>query len=161
MERNKAVSLCHIVLAFGMRHRSLYLDWYVRVPPVKFDFRSSGLGNFKYSANLGEVDLSTNYSHGNPETTKLLAQRYDTLSENVFVSSEGASGQNARIIRCLAERDPQRNEAIVEYPTYEPLLRLAQEYFPQVKRLERNEAENYRLDSERLRRRMSILSYSI
>jgi len=138
-----------------MRHRSLYLDWYVRVPYVKFDFRSSGLGNFKHDVTLGEVDLSANYSHGNSETAKLLAQRYGTVPENVFISSEGASGQNARIIRCLAERNPRRSEAIVEYPTYEPLLRLAQEYFPHVKRLERDEAEAYGLDTDRLRRIVS------
>ncbi len=138
-----------------MKHRSIYLDWYVRVPRVKFDFRSSGLGNFRHNVTLGEVDLSANYAHGNPETAKLLAQRYGTLPENVFISSDGASGQNARIIRCLAERNPRRNEAIVEYPTYEPLLRLAQEYFPHVKRLERDEAETYKLDADRLRRIVS------
>jgi len=145
----------YIVLASGMKHQSMYLDWYVRVPHVKFDFRSSGLGNFKYNANLGEVDLSANYSHGNPETTKVLAQRYGIMPENVFISSEGASGQNARIIRCLSEQNPKRNEVIVEYPTYEPLLRLAQEYFPYVKRFERDETENYRLDADRLRRIVS------
>jgi aspartate/methionine/tyrosine aminotransferase len=122
---------------------------------VKFDFRSSGLGNFKHDVTLGEVDLSANYAHGNPETAKLLAQRYGTLPENVFISSDGASGQNTRIIRCLAERNPRRNEAIVEYPTYEPLLRLAQEYFPHVKRLERDDAEAYKLDADRLRRIVS------
>jgi aspartate/methionine/tyrosine aminotransferase len=122
---------------------------------VKFDLRSSGLGNFKHDATLGQVDLSANYSNGNPETAKLLAQRYSTMPENVFISSEGASGQNARIIRCLSERNPGRNEAIVEYPTYEPLLRLTQEYFPHIKRLERNDAEAYRLDADRLRRIIS------
>ncbi|HML03028.1 MAG TPA: aminotransferase class I/II-fold pyridoxal phosphate-dependent enzyme, partial [Candidatus Bathyarchaeia archaeon] len=99
--------------------------------------------------------MSANYSHGSPETAKLLAQRYSTMPENVFISSEGASGQNARIIRCLYERNPGRNEAIVEYPTYEPLLRLTQEYFPYIKRLERNDAEAYRLDADRLRRIVS------
>jgi aspartate/methionine/tyrosine aminotransferase len=133
----------------------MYLDWYIRVPRVKFDFRSSGVGNFKHDVTLGEVDLSANYAHGNPQTANLLAQRYDTMPENVFISSDGASGQNARVIRCLAERDPRRNEAVVEYPTYEPLLRLAQEYFPHVKRLKRNEAETYSLDADRLRRIVS------
>jgi hypothetical protein len=122
---------------------------------VKFDLRSSGLGNFNHNVTLGEIDLSANYAHGNPETAKLLAQRYGTLPENVFISSEGASGQNARIVRCLAERNPKRNEAIVEYPTYEPLLRLAQEYFPHVKRFDRDEAETYRLHADRLRRTVS------
>mgnify|MGYP001132244090 CR=1 FL=1 len=144
--------------AFQMKHPSLYLDWYVHVPErtrIRYDFRSSGLSHFKYNLMLGEVDLSTNYVHGNPENAQLLAQRYHVQPENVFVSSEGASGQNARIIRCLAERNMKKNEAIVEYPTYEPLLRQVQEHFPYVKRLERREREAYRLDADSLRRIVS------
>ncbi len=138
-----------------MRHPSLYLDWYIRVPKVKYDFRSSGLSGFKYNLMLGEVDLSLNYLHGNPEAAKLLAQRYHVRPKNVFISSEGASGQNARIIRYLAERNPKKNEAVVEYPTYEPLLRQVQEHFPTVKRLERKEKDAYRLDADELRKLVS------
>ena len=88
-----------------MKHQSLYLEWYVNVPKVDYDFRSSGTAYFNYGLDLGEVDLSVNYVHGNPQTTDLLAGMYGVNSENVFVSSEGASGHNARIIRLLAERD--------------------------------------------------------
>jgi aspartate/methionine/tyrosine aminotransferase len=138
-----------------MKHLSLYLDWYVHVPNVKYDFRSSGLGYFRYKLTLGEVDLSVNYANGNPEATKQLAKRYDVKQQNVFISSEGASGQNARIIRCLAEKSEKKNEAIIEYPTYEPLLRQTQEYFPLVKRLERKEEESYMLDADALRKIVS------
>ena len=132
-----------------MRH-SLYLDWYLHRPKVRFDFCSSGVTRLKYNLTLGEVDLSTNYAHGNPEASELLAQRYHVQPENVFVSTEGASGQNTRIIRHIAKRSKRRNEAIVEYPTYEPLLRKVQEHFPRVKRLERKEKEAYRLDIDAL-----------
>jgi len=138
-----------------MKHPSLYLDWYVHVPKVKYDFRSSGLNYFKYNLMLGEVDISVNFGHGNPEITKLLAKRYHVQPENVFILSEGASGQNARIIRYQAEKNRKKNEAIVEHPTYEPLLRLVQEHFPRVKRLERKAKEAYRLDSDELRRVVS------
>ena len=138
-----------------MKHASLYLDWYVHVTEVKHDFRSSGVSAFKYDLVLSEVDLSVNYAHGNPETAKLLAKRYHTQPENVFTSSEGASGQNARIIRYLAERNTEKNEAIVEHPTYEPLLRQVQEHFPHLKRLERREREAYGLDADNLRKIVS------
>ena len=134
-----------------MKHPSLYLDWYVHMPKVKYDLRSSGQGTFKYDVNLGEVDLAVNHAHGNPETVSLLARRYGVESENVFTSSEGTSGQNVRIARVLAEKNPEKNEAVVEFPTYEPLLRQVQEYFPIVKRLKREEAEGYGLDASRLR----------
>jgi aspartate/methionine/tyrosine aminotransferase len=138
-----------------MKHPSAYLDWYIRVKEAKYDFRSSSLAYFKYRLDLGEVDLSVNYPHGNPRTAELLAQRYHVQPENVFISSEGASGQNARIIRYLSERNRKKKEAIVEYPTYEPLLRLVQEYFPKVRRLERPSEEAYRLDVDKLRKTVS------
>jgi len=138
-------------MASQMKHPSLYLDWYDHVPKLKYDFRSSGVSDFKYDLALGEVDLSVSYLHGNPKAARLLAQRYHVQPENVFISSEGASGQNARIIRYLAEKHPRKNEAIVEYPTYEPLLRLAQEHFPTVKRLKRNDKLAYRLNADELR----------
>ncbi|MEM3577327.1 MAG: pyridoxal phosphate-dependent aminotransferase [Candidatus Bathyarchaeia archaeon] len=137
-----------------MKMRSLYLEWYVKVPTVKFDFRSSGLAYLKLDLTLGEVDLSVNYAHGNPEATKLLAARYGVKPENVFISSNGASGQNVRIIRVLAEKT-RKKEAVVEYPTYEPLLRQVQEYFPRVKRLERKAEEGYRLGADSLRKIVS------
>ena len=138
-----------------MKHPSLYLDWYVHVPKVKYDFRSSGLSTFKYDVNLGEVDLAVNHAHGNPETVRLLAHRYGVKAENIFTSSEGTSGQNSRIARVLAEKNPEKNEAVVEFPTYEPLLRQVQEHFPVVKRLKREETEGYGLDADRLRKIVS------
>ena len=138
-----------------MRHPSIYLDWYIHVPPVKYDFRSSGISKVTFNIDMPDIDMSANYAHGNPETAKILAQRYHTHPENVFISSEGASGQNARIIRCLAESKPRKNEAVVEYPTYEPLLRQVEEHFKKVKRLERRENENYSLNVDRLKRIIS------
>ncbi len=138
-----------------MKYVSLYLDWYIHAPSVKYDFRSSGITYFKYSLNLGEVDLGINYAHGNPDATEHLAKRYGVETENIFVSSEGASGQNSRIIKCVSERNPEKNEAIVEYPTYEPLLRQVQEHFPHIRRLERHEKKGYRLDPDELRKVVS------
>ena len=147
--------MIYVAQVFQMKHPSVYLDWYIHVLGLKYDFRSSGLGQFKCDLTLTEIDLSVNYASGNPETTKQLAQRYHVQPENVFISSEGTSGQNTRIIRYLAERNKKKNEAIVEYPTYEPLLRQVQEHFPHVKRLKRREKESYRLDADALQKIVS------
>jgi|APFre7841882654_1041346.scaffolds.fasta_scaffold00184_8 aspartate/methionine/tyrosine aminotransferase len=138
------------VLASELKHPSMYLDWYVHVPKVKNDFRSSGIGHFTRDLRLNCLDMSVNYDHGNPETALQLAKWYRVKPENVFISSEGASGQNARVIRCLAERSRKKDEAVVEYPTYEPLLRQVQEHFRHVKRLVRREEEAYGLDADEL-----------
>jgi aspartate/methionine/tyrosine aminotransferase len=135
-----------------MKHPSMYLNWYVRVPRLRYDFRSSGLSFFQYDINLSGVDLSVNYANGNPETVRLLAEYYHVQPENVFVSSEGASGQNARIIRVLAEHLRCKNEAVVEFPTYEPLLRHVQEHFRTVRWFERKKEEGYGLNLEAIRK---------
>ncbi|MEM3623619.1 MAG: pyridoxal phosphate-dependent aminotransferase [Candidatus Bathyarchaeia archaeon] len=135
-----------------MRYYSLYLDWYNHVPNLKYDFRSSGILPFKHNLMLGEVDLNVNYT---PHLSNLLAKRYYVKPENVFLSGDGASGQNSRIIQYIAEKDKKKREAVVEYPTYEPLLRQAQEHFPRIKRLERKEKESFKLDADALRRVVS------
>ncbi len=138
-----------------MKHSSLYLDWYIHVPEVEYDFRSSGITHFKYDLTLRDADLSVTHGHGNPEASELLARRYHVQPENIFISSDGASGQNARIIRYLAEKNKRKNEAVVEYPTYEPLLRQVQKHFSRVKRFERKEEEAYRPDANALQKIVS------
>jgi aspartate/methionine/tyrosine aminotransferase len=101
---------------------------------------------------LGEADLNANYT---PHLSKLLAKRYYVRPENVFLSSDGTSGQNSRIIRYIAEKDKKKREALVEYPTYEPLLRQAQVHFPRIKRIERMEKDSFKLDADALRKVVS------
>ncbi|MDH7477645.1 MAG: pyridoxal phosphate-dependent aminotransferase [Candidatus Bathyarchaeota archaeon] len=135
-----------------MRYSSLYLDWYNHVPNIKYDFRSSGILPFRHNLMLGEVNLNINYT---PYLSKLLAKRYDAKPENIFLSTDGASGQNSRIIRYIAEKDGRKREAVVEYPTYEPLLRQTQEHFPRIKRIERREKDSFSLDADALRKVVS------
>jgi hypothetical protein len=118
---------------------------------VKYDLRSSGIASFEYDLTMRGVDLGVNFARGNPAILELLARRYHVQRDNVFVSSEGASGQNTRIIRCLARLHKKRNEAIVEHPTYEPLLRKTQDSFHRVRRLKREEEDDYKIDLDRLR----------
>lgn len=138
-----------------MKHKSAYLEWYVHTKNVKYDLRSSGITHLKHNLTLADIDLSVNYAAGNPETSKIVAKRYGVQPQNIFLSTEGASGQNARIIRYIAEKCPRKKEAIVEYPTYEPLLRQVQEHFPLVKRLQRKESEAYKIDINSLRKIVS------
>ena len=138
-----------------MKNKSMYLDWYVKIPKVKYDLRSSGINYFNINLKLSNFDLSVNYDFGNPLTRKIIASRYGVKPDNIFVSSEGASGQNARIIRFISEKNPDKKEVIVEYPTYEPLLRLAQEYFLAVKRVERIEEDDYTISVGSLKKVVS------
>jgi aspartate/methionine/tyrosine aminotransferase len=57
-------------------------------------------------------------------------------------------------MECLSSRK-HKTEAVVEYPTYEPLLRQVQTYFKAVKRIVRKKEDNYRFDPDELERVVS------
>jgi aspartate/methionine/tyrosine aminotransferase len=137
-----------------IRQPSNYLTWYVQIPKINHDLRSSGITKFRWKLNLGEVDFTANYVHGNPKAIELSAERYRVKPENIFISSDGASGQNTRVLELLSSLK-RKTEAIVEYPTYEPMLRQAQSYFKQIKRIERKEESNYKFDLNELERTVS------
>jgi len=137
-----------------IRQPSNYLNWYVQVPKINHDLRSSGITKLRWKLNLGEVNFTANYVHGNPEAIELIAERYKVKPENIFISSDGASGQNTRVLEWLSSLKDKK-EVLVEYPTYEPMLRQAQSYFKQVKRIERKEENNYKFDLNELERIVS------
>lgn len=137
-----------------IRQPSNYLNWYVQVPKINHDLRSSGITKLRWKLNLGEVNFTANYVHGNPEAIELIAERYKVKPENIFISSDGASGQNTRVLELLSSLK-NKTEVIVEYPTYEPLLRQTQSYFKQVKRIERKEESDYKFDLNELDRIVS------
>jgi len=133
---------------------SEYLKWYVQYPRLKYDLRSSGILDFEWSFNLEKFNLSETFSHGNPEAKEIVAKRYGFFPENVFISSEGASGVNTRIIKCLASRKGKR-QAVVEYPVYEPLLRQIQSFFSDIKRIKRKKGNAYQIVQSDLKKVVS------
>jgi aspartate/methionine/tyrosine aminotransferase len=133
---------------------SEYLKWYVQYPRLKYDLRSSGILDFEWSFNLEKFNLSQTYSQSNPEAKEVVAKRYGVLPENVFISSDGASGVNTRIIKCLASMKGKR-QAVVEYPVYEPLLRQTQSFFSGIKRIRRKKENDYQIDQDDLEKVVS------
>jgi len=133
---------------------SEYLKWYNTYPTIKYDFRASGISNFTWNPNFKELNLSENFFPSNPEARENVAERFKVAPENVFIAPEGASGVNARAIKCLTSRK-RRGEAVVEYPTYEPLLRQTQSYFSTVKRVERRKQNGYKLDKSDIEKAVS------
>jgi len=121
---------------------SEYLKWYVQYPRLKYDLRSSGILDFEWSFNLEKFNLSETFPRGNPEAKMTVAKRYGVVPESVFISSDGASGVNTRIIKCLASMKGKK-QAVVEYPVYEPLLRQTQSFFSDIKRVRRKKENDY------------------
>jgi len=133
---------------------SEYLKWYVQYPRLKYDLRSSGILDFEWSINFDKFNLSETFSRGNPEAKRIVAKRYSVLPENVFLSSEGASGVNTRILKCLASMKGKK-QAVVEYPVYEPLLRQTQSFFSDIRRVRRKEENAYQILQSDLKKAVS------
>ncbi len=138
-----------------MKNQSLYLLWYTSKKNLVYDLRSSGIASYPYTFHRHTYDLGLTNDHGNHELITLLAHRYHVSPDNIFLSSDGTSGQNTRIIQLLAERNPQKNEAIIEYPTYEPLLRVTQEYYTIVHQINRIPSNGYHIDIDILKKKIS------
>jgi len=134
---------------------SEYLKWYVQCPKLKYDLRWSGISDFKWSLNIEDFDMSETFSLGNPEAKEVVARRYGVLPENAFISSEGASGVNTRVIRCLASMMKGKGQAVIEYPVYEPLLRQTQSFFSDVRRIKRRKENAYQIDHSELKKVVS------
>lgn len=133
---------------------SEYLKWYVEYPKLEYDLRSSGITSFEWSFNLEKFNLSETFQRGNPKAKELLAKRYGVLPENIFISSDGASGINTRIIKCLASMQG-KTQAVVEYPVYEPLLRQTQSFFTDIKRVKRKKENGYEIVQSDLKKIIS------
>jgi len=133
---------------------SEYLKWYVQYPRLKYDLRSSGILDFEWFFNFEKFNLSETFQHGNSEAKEIVARRYRVLPENIFISSEGASGVNIRIIKCLAAMKGKK-QAVVEYPVYEPLLRQTQSFFSDIKRIRRKKENAYQIDPSDLEKVVS------
>lgn len=133
---------------------SEYLKWIVQYPRLKYDLRSSGILNFEWAINFEKFNLSETFSRGNPEARRIVAKRYGVLPENAFISSEGASGVNTRIIKCLASMKGKR-QAVVEYPVYEPLLRQTESFFSDIRRVRRKEKNAHQILQSDLKRVVS------
>jgi len=133
---------------------SKYLKWYIQCPELKYDLRSSGIADFEYFFNFRKFNLSETFQNGNPETKEIVAKRYEVLPENIFLSSDGASGVNTRIIKCLASKKGKK-QAVVEYPIYEPLLRQTQSFFSDISRIRRKKQNNYQIGESDLKKVVS------
>jgi len=137
-----------------IEHDSEYLKWHNAYLTIKYDFRASGISNFTWTLNLRKLSLSESFFRGNPEAKEKVAERFTVAPENVFLAPEGASGVNARAIKCLTSWK-RKGEAVVEHPAYEPLLRQTQSYFSRVKRIYRRKQNGYRIDRSDLEKVVS------
>src|SRR5204862_5123211 len=125
-----------------------YIRWAKWHPPARINLARSGAEPCPPSAlGLTRSDLVVTLpvTDGYAPLRDAIARRYGVRRDQVFTVSGGTSFANW--FACAAALDGTRGgEAIVERPTYEPLLRIPEWFGSRIRRLDRRFEDDYAID---------------
>src|SRR5260370_12055153 len=133
-----------------MNTQSTYMRWAKTRPKVKYDLALSGILNLPFpelEAKIEDVDLNGDNSYGYAPLIDALAAHCSVPCESVVTISGGTSMANHLAMAAAIDHG---DEILIEQPTYEPLLALAQYFGAKVKRFARSSEIDFRIDLEDL-----------
>ena len=133
-----------------MKTQSTYMHWAKTRAEVKYDLALSGILNLPFAeldATIGDIDLNGDNSYGFGPLVDALAAHADVPRDCVVTISGGTSMANHLAMAAAIEHG---DEVLIEQPTYEPLLALAQYFGANVKRFARSAENNFRVDLDDL-----------
>lgn len=131
------------------------MQWAKTRPKVTYDLALSGILNLPFGemeATIDDVDINGNNSYGYPPLINALASHCHVDADNVVTISGGTSMANHLAMAAAIEHG---DEVLIEEPTYEPLLALAEYFGASIKRFPRRFAEDYRVDVDALAKTVS------
>jgi aspartate/methionine/tyrosine aminotransferase len=137
-----------------MNTESIYMQWAKNRPKVKYDLALSGILNLPFpelEAQIEDIDLNGDNSYGYAPLVDALAQHCDVPSEQVVTISGGTSMANHLAMAAAIEYG---DEVLIEEPTYEPLLALANYFGARVKRFSRSFEDRFRIDVDELEQKV-------
>src|ERR1051325_1471871 len=133
-----------------MNTQSTYMQWAKRRPKVKYDLALSGILNLRFpqlEATIEDIDLNGDNSYGYAPLVDALAEHCDVPRECVVTVSGGTSMANHLAMAAAIEYG---DEVLIEEPTYEPLLALAEYFGARIKRFARSFENEFRVDLDDL-----------
>src|SRR3989440_2960912 len=133
-----------------MKTQSTYMRWAKTRAKVKYDLALSGILNLPFAeldATISDIDLNGDNSYGFGPLIDALAAHADLQGECVVTISGGTSMANHLAMAAAIEHG---DEVLIEQPTYEPLLALAQYFGAGIKRFARLAENNFRVDLDDL-----------
>lgn len=133
-----------------MKTQSTYMNWAKTRAKVKYDLALSGILNLPFAeldATISDIDLNGDNSYGFGPLVDALAAHADVPRDWVVTISGGTSMANHLAMAAAIEHG---DEVLIEQPTYEPLLALAQYFGAKVKRFARSAENNFRVDLDDL-----------
>jgi aspartate/methionine/tyrosine aminotransferase len=138
-----------------MNTQSAYMHWAKTRPKVKYDLALSGVLNLPFpelEASIEDIDLNGDNSYGYQPLVEALASHCGVSSAQVVTVSGGTSMANHLAMAAAIEHG---DEILIEQPTYEPLLALAQYFGAHIKRFNRPFENNFQIDLDDLERQVS------
>lgn len=122
------------------------MQWAKKRPKVKYDLALSGILNLPFSeleASLEDIDLNGENSYGYRPLVEALAAHCQVAPESVVTISGGTSMANHLAMAAAVEHG---DEVLIEQPTYEPLLAVAEYFGAKIKRFPRAFENDFRVD---------------
>ena len=138
-----------------MKTESTYMQWAKKRPKVKYDLALSGILNLPFpelDATIADIDLNGDNSYGYAPLVEALAGHCGVPLENVVTISGGTSMANHLAVAAAIEHG---DEVLIEEPTYEPLLALAEYFGAKVKRFSRKFENQFQIDVDELESKVS------
>jgi aspartate/methionine/tyrosine aminotransferase len=133
-----------------MNTQSVYMQWAKTRPKVKYDLALSGILNLPFAeldAKIEDIDLNGDNSYGYRPLVDALAAHCQVDHDSVVTISGGTSMANHLAMAAAIEHG---DEVLIEEPTYEPLLALADYFDAKIKRFPRSFENDFRVDVDLL-----------
>src|SRR5205809_1300279 len=137
-----------------MNTQSTYMQWAKKRPKVKYDLALSGILNLPFAeleATIDDIDLNGDNSYGYRPLVEALAAHCQVDPESVVTISGGTSMANHLAMAAAIEHG---DEVLIEQPTYEPLLAVAEYLGAKVKRFPRFE-NDFRVETDELAKQIT------
>lgn len=126
--------------------QSAFMHWAKTRPKVKFDLALSGILNLPFAeldAKLSDLELHGDNAYGYRPLVDALASHRHVSPENVVTVSGGTSMANHLAMAALLEHG---DEVLIEQPTYDPLLAIAEYLGAKIKRFPRRFEDGFKID---------------
>src|SRR5260370_176367 len=138
-----------------MNTQSTYMQWAKTRPKVKYDLALSGILNLPFTdleASIEDLDLNGDNAYGYGPLIDGLGCHWGVSRERVVTISGGTSMANhLAVAAALAHGE----EVLIEQPTYEPILAVAQYFGAEIKRFPRSFENNFRVDVDAIARQIT------
>ena len=138
-----------------MKRQSEFMYWAKTRPRVKYDLALSGILNLPFpelDVKLNELELHGDNAYGYRPLVEALAAHCHVAPENVVTISGGTSMANHLAMAALLEHG---DEVLIEQPTYDPLLAIAEYLGARIKRFPRRFEDSFKIDIVELEKQIT------